>query len=152
MVLPPLALVGLGIALGVRGRIGYEEHHPQRFAEHPSSQASAAPISSHDTEPQMVEIVIDSTPPSDVYEGDQKLGPTPYEAHWRKAPGRKHLTLKAAGFVSQDVDVDTDESGLVSTQLAEAKLVKPRSHGTSGASSKPSATTVSSDLAVPSFP
>jgi hypothetical protein len=69
---------------------------------------------------------VDSQPFADIYDGSQKIGTTPTTLHLKRQQGTKRLTLRASGFLPQDVDLDTASDRAVSVALTADKS-QPRS-------------------------
>jgi hypothetical protein len=111
----------------------------------PSVSASATASGTSTSQGEDVDVVVDSMPHAEIYDGAQRLGVTPFTIRLPKRSGAKTLTLKADGYVARDIDVDTSSSHAASFTLAPVS-VKPLVTATSTATKK-----ISSELEKPTF-
>jgi serine/threonine-protein kinase len=119
----------------------------------PAATASVAPTTSATVTPsvtamksaepaEQVSITIDTLAPNaQVFDGNTLLGNAPGPFKLPKRAGKTKLTVKAPGFTTKDVDVDTSADGLVPVAL----LVKARVTTTT-TTAAPSSSHINSDL------
>jgi serine/threonine-protein kinase len=127
-------IVGVGAAVVISAiavvGLRFRNKPPESLAVTTSVTATATPIptlsSTASALPEEVAVRVDSQPFADIYDGSQKIGTTPTTLHLKRQQGTKRLTLRASGFLPQDVDLDTASDRAVSVALTADKS-QPRS-------------------------
>jgi hypothetical protein len=84
------------------------------------SQGADIPTEKEPTQPVMVDVAVDSTPPgADVFVADEKVGVTPLVFPAPTGPGDLHVRIEKAGYRPHLLNVRARAGAKISVQLAK---------------------------------